>query len=163
MPPLEEVRFRFERLSLPLKNELYRASRALAGTEADALDLLQETYLRAWKAFARYREDQKFRPWLFTILRRAHVDSCRRRRRRPATADPGEIADSAARPVSEPLGDDIRAALERLRPAHHMLLLLRDMEGFTYQEMAEILDWPAGSVMSGLHNARAALRAGLKA
>lgn len=163
MPAVEEVRFRFERLSLPLRNELYRASRALAGNEADALDLVQETYLRAWKAFARYREDQKFRPWLFTILRHAHVDSCRRRKRRPASADPVEIAEPAAPPVSEPLCDDIRAALDRLGTAHHVLLLLRDMEGFTYREMAEILDWPVGSVMSGLHNARAALRAGLKA
>jgi len=157
-----EERFKFERLSLPLKSELYRGARALAGNDADALDLVQDTYLRAWRAFAAYREDQRFRPWLFTILRHAHVDACRRRRVRPATVDPGQIPEPLAPPVPTGIPEDLQAALDRLRPAHHLLLILRDVQGFSYREIAEILDWPAGSVMSGLHHARKALRHQLK-
>ena len=153
-----EARFTFERLTLPLKSELYRGARALAGNDADALDLVQETYLRAWKAFPSYREDQRFRAWLFTILRHAHVDLCRRKRHQPATADPGELPEPAAPPAIGAIPDDLQAALEQLRPAHHLLLLLREVQGFSYAEIAEILGWPAGSVMSGLHHARAALR-----
>jgi len=162
VPPLDERRFMFERLSLPLKSELYRAARALAGNEADALDLTQESYLRAWRAFPDYREDQRFRAWLFTILRHAHVDLCRRRRIQPATVDPGEMPDPAAPAASEGLSEDMQKALERLRPAHHLLLLLREVEGFTYAEIAAILEWPVGSVMSGLHHARKSLRRYLK-
>ena len=158
MPPLDEERFRFERLTLPLKSEVYRVARAAAGTDADALDLVQETYLRAWRAFPDYREDRRFRPWLFTILRHAHVDACRKRRRQPATVDPGDLPEPPAPPPAGGLPDDLQSALERLRPAHHLLLLLREVEGFSYREISEILDWPVGSVMSGLHHARGALK-----
>ncbi|HZN62043.1 MAG TPA: RNA polymerase sigma factor [Planctomycetota bacterium] len=160
--PLEEKRFMFERMTLPLKGELFRGARALAGNDADALDLIQDAYLRAWRAFPSYREDQRFRPWLFTILRHAHVDACRRKRLRPATADPEVLAETVAAPPAGPLSEDVQAALDGLSPTHHILLVLRDVQGFTYLEMAEILDWPMGSVMSGLHHARKALRARLK-
>ena len=159
---MDEARFTFERLTLPLRNEIYRASRTLSGNDADALDLTQDTYLRAWRAFPSYREDERFRPWIFTILRHAHVDACRRKQIRPATADLGEVEEPAASPSSDGLSEEIQAALERLRPAHHLLLLLRNVQGFTYGEIAAILDWPMGSVMSGLHNARMALRERLK-
>ena len=160
MTPDDEARFTFERLTLPLKNELYRAARALAGNEADALDLVQDAYLRAWKAFPNYKEDQRFRAWLFTILRHAHIDFCRRRRLRPVTTDLA-VEDPPAPAKAEPLSEDIQEALERLKPAHHVLLLLRDVEGFSYAEIAEILDCPIGSVMSGLHHARASLKSKL--
>ena len=156
----EEERFRFERLTLPLKNELYRAARALSGNEADALDLIQDAYLRAWKAFANYKEDQRFRAWLFTILRHAHIDFCRRRRLRPVTADLA-AGDPPAPEKPERLSEDMQEALERLKPGHHLILLMRAVEGFSYAEIAEILGCPLGSVMSGLHHARAALKAQL--
>jgi RNA polymerase sigma-70 factor (ECF subfamily) len=157
---MQEVRLQFERLSLPLKDEVYRAARALAGNESDALDLVQEAYLHAWRSFPTYREDQRFRAWLLAILRHAHVDSCRRRRVRPATSV--ENAEPEARAETGDLSEEMQTALERLKPAHHWLLLLRDVQGFTYAEIAGILDWPEGSVMSGLHHARAALRRRLK-
>ncbi len=157
-----EEHFKFERLSLPLKSELYRGARALAGNDADALDLTQETYLRAWRAFPEYREDHRFRAWLFTILRHAHVDLCRRRKTQPATVDPGGLPEPAAPAPAGAIPEDLQSALARLRPAHHLLLLLRDVQGFTYAEIAEILDWPPGTVMSGLHNARRELRRQLK-
>ena len=158
-------RVRFEGLALPLQNDLYRAARALTRSEADALDLLQETYLRAFKGFRKYREEQRFRAWILTILRHTHIDLCRRRRVEPATSDPGALAEPAAPPSPDPavLPEDLQASLERLRPAHHLLLLLREVQGFSYREIAEILGWPMGSVMSGLHLARAALRELLKA
>jgi RNA polymerase sigma-70 factor (ECF subfamily) len=161
-PPPE--RARFEGLALPFQNDLYRAARALSGSEADALDLLQETYLRAFKGFQKYREEQRFRPWIFTILRHTHIDLCRQRRLQPATTDPGALAEPPAPASADPgnLPEDLQAALERLRPAHHLLLLLREVQGFSYREIADILEWPMGSVMSGLHLARAALRDQLK-
>jgi RNA polymerase sigma-70 factor, ECF subfamily len=162
MRPPDEEKFRFERLTLPLKDDIYRGARALTGNDADALDLVQETYLRAWRAFGSYREDQRFRPWLFTILRHAHIDICRRRRLRPATSDPGELPEPAAPPIAGPIPEDLGAALARLRPAHHLLLLLREVQGFSYAEIADVLGWPLGSVMSGLHHARKALREMLK-
>ncbi len=159
---VDEERFRFERLTLPLKNEIYRGARALTGNDADALDLVQEAYLRAWRAFGSYREDKRFRPWLFTILRHAHVDICRRRRLQPATSDPGELPEPAAPQITGQIPEDLSAALARLSPAHHLLLLLREVQGFSYAEIAEVLDWPVGSVMSGLHHARRKLRELLK-
>ena len=159
-PSAAEQRFQFERLTLPLKNELYRAARALAGNDADALDLIQDAFLRAWKAFPNYKEDQRFRAWLFTILRHAHIDFCRRRKLRPVTADLA-MENPPAPEKPEAMSEEIQQALERLKPAHHLILLLRDVEGFTYAEIAEILDCPIGSVMSSLHHARAALRARL--
>ena len=148
-------------LALPLKDDLYRSARAMTGNEADALDLVQETYLRAWKAYGSYRENQKFKAWLFTILRHAHVDSCRRRKAQPVTLDLDARLEPAPVPPPVELSEDLQAALERLSPAHHLLLLLRETQGFSYREIAEIVGCPIGSVMSGLHHARAALRAEL--
>jgi len=158
-PP--DARIHFERLSFPLQSELYRVARAIVASEADAMDLVQETYLRAWRAFPTYREEHRFRPWIFTILRHAHIDFCRRRRLQPATSDPGELPDPESPAPSASIPEDMQAALERIRPAYHLLLLLREIQGFSYREIAEVLGWPAGSVMSGLHHARAALRAEL--
>ncbi|HEU4339886.1 MAG TPA: RNA polymerase sigma factor, partial [Planctomycetota bacterium] len=126
---MDEARFTFERFTLPLKGEIHRAARALTGNDADALDLTQEAYLRAWRAFPSYRENERFRPWFFTILRHAHVDACRRRKVRPATVDPGEMEEPAAPPSTDGLSEEMQAALERLRPAHHLLLLLRHAQG----------------------------------
>jgi len=150
---------RFERLSVPLQADLYRAARALTSSDADALDLLQDTYLKALRAFPSYREEQHFKAWMFTILRHVHVDRCRRRRLEPGLIEPdaGPLVE-APEPRADALPEEVGAALSRLRPSHHVLLLLREVQGFSYREIAEILGIPPGSVMSGLHHARHALR-----
>lgn len=156
----DDLRSRFERLAIPLQEDLYRSARALTGSDADALDLVQETYLRALRAFAGYRDQQQAKAWLFTILRHVHIDIRRRKRLEPVSFDPAEAPETAA---PEPLPKDLlpehtAAALSRLKPAHHLILLLREVQGFTYKEIAEILGIPMGTVMSSLHAARGELR-----
>lgn len=150
----------FEGRVLPLEKDLYFAARALTGQDADALDLVQETLLKAWRGFSLYRRDENLKAWLFTILRNAYVDRCRRRR-----IDPVPLSDEAApaadgQPVrlEDALPDDLLGALRRLCPAHQLVLLLRDVEGLSYREISGVLGCPIGSVMSGLHNARSKLR-----
>lgn len=150
----------FERLALPLQNGLYAAARAFCGQDADAQDLLQETWLRAWRAFATFDRSNP-KAWLFTILRNAHLDRCRRRRLEPVSLDPERPSPAAPPAPSPALPDHLHAALRRLSPTHQLLLLLSDVEGLRYREIADVLGCPIGSVMSGLHHARARLRAEL--
>ena len=159
-----DLRRRFERLAVPLQEDLYRAARALASSDDDALDLVQETYYRAFRAFASYAELQQFKAWMYAILRNTHIDFVRRRRWAPISLDEAgtEPADPAPLP-KDLVPEHVTAALGRLNPTHHLLLLLREVQGFSYREIAEILGCPVGSVMSGLHHARAALKKGLSA
>jgi RNA polymerase sigma-70 factor (ECF subfamily) len=154
---LDGSREDFERRVLPLERDLFFGARALTGRDADALDLLQETLLRAWRGFATYARDENLKAWLFTILRHAWTDRCRRHRLEPASLDP-EIDVPSAPPPDARLPDELLNALRSLSPSHQLLVLLRDVEGLSYKELARTLDIPIGSVMSGLHNARRKLR-----
>ncbi len=153
---------RFERLTLPVANDLYFAAAALAGQDADARDLVQETYLRAYRAFDTYRTDDNIRGWLFTILRNAYIDLCRKRRTQSVLetlAMPAAPVDpAAAAPLDDVLPDDLLRALRSLPPAHQVLILLADIERLAYREIADALGCPIGTVMSGLHHARSRLR-----
>ncbi|MBI2901313.1 MAG: sigma-70 family RNA polymerase sigma factor [Planctomycetes bacterium] len=156
----------FERLALPLQNDLYFAALALSHHESDALDLVQDAYLRAFRAFDRFRPSGGgFKAWIFTILRNAYLDRCRARRESPvdfeASEEPAAGPDAASLPLREILDDDLLRALRSLSPRHRTLVLLADIEGLAYKEIAEVLGCPIGSVMSGLFNARARLRAAL--
>ncbi len=156
----------FERLVLPLENSLYHAALALCRREADALDLVQETLLKAWRGFGGFDRDLNVRAWLFTILRNAHLDRCRRQRLDPLALDPEEPDPVAPPPppsrLEQALPDELLRALRSLSPAHQLLVLLCDMEGLSYREIAGVLGCPVGTVMSGLHNARLRLRDRLK-
>lgn len=157
----------FERRALPLERDLYFAALAMAGQETDALDLVQETLLKAWRAFHTFNRGDNLRAWLFTILRNAWVDRCRARRVEPAALDPA-LEDPPAPPgapqrLDTLLPDELLGALQDLSAAHRLVLLLRDVEGLSYKEIAGVLGCPIGSVMSGLHNARTQLREKLHA
>src|SRR5262245_35376384 len=153
----------FERLALPLQKDLFFAALALTKREADALDLAQETLLKAFRGFASFNRGDNVKAWLFTILRHAYLDRCRQKRLEPVPLDPAAgddppAAPSAVRlPLEEWLPDDLLAALRSLSPTHQLLLLLCDVEGLSYKQIAEVLGCPLGSVMSGLHNARTRL------
>jgi RNA polymerase sigma-70 factor (ECF subfamily) len=138
----------------------------MSGQEADALDLVQDTLLRAFRAFDSFDRGDHLKAWLFTILRHAFLDRCRRRRLEPAALDPEAeppLPPPAAppAPIENALPDELLRALRTLSPAHQTLLLLSDVEGLRYREIADALGRPIGSVMSGLHNARARLREAL--
>jgi RNA polymerase sigma-70 factor (ECF subfamily) len=161
---MDDRRRRFEEAALPLADGLYRAALALARNDADAQDLVQETLLKAYRGFHTYAQDDNFKAWLFVILRNAWLDHCRRRRIEPAIpVDADPPASSPAEPFDpdRALPDDLRRAFASLSPAHQLLLVLCDIEGFTYRETAAVAGCPIGTVMSGLHNARKKMRAAL--
>ncbi len=150
---------------------LYRLARHLARDPADAEDLVQESYARAFRALDRFSPGSDLRAWLFRILRNAFLDTCRRERRSPL--DPEADAEAAAaRPGPEDgalrgdrelerlrgiVGAEIEAAL-RLLPEDARLVVLLDLEGLAEAEIAEVMDCAPGTVKSRLSRSRAALR-----
>ena len=159
---MDAARADFEGRVLPLERDLYFGALALTGNEADALDLVQDALLRAWRGFATYARDENLKAWLFTILRHAWTDRCRRRRLEPVSLDPEIDLPSPGVPDAR-YSDEILRALRALSPSHQLLVLLCDVDGLSYKEIAAALGIPIGSVMSGLHNARRKLRALLEA
>jgi RNA polymerase sigma-70 factor (ECF subfamily) len=158
------LRAEFERLVLPLQDDLFYAALALERREADALDLVQETLLKAFRRASSFDRGENLKAWLFTILRNAHVDRCRARREPPVDLEDATAAtapDPSSPVLEHVLPDELLKGLRELSPAHQTLLLLCDVEGLSYKEIADVLGCPLGSVMSGLHNARTRLRSKL--
>jgi RNA polymerase sigma-70 factor, ECF subfamily len=130
---------------------------------ADAEDLVQETFLRAYRAFDRFTPGTNIRAWLFTILYRVRTDALRRTGRSPETVElagegPGVAADQE---VQAQVGTDLARALAALPELFRAAVLLRDGEGLTYEEIARVMEVPIGTVMSRIHRGRALLRAAL--
>ncbi len=151
----------FERLVLPLQDDLFHAALAMTRREADALDLVQDALLKAWRSAASFNRGDNLKAWLFTILRNAYLDRCRARRLEPVALEDAGDPPAPATPLpafEEALPDELLRALRELSPAHQLLLQLCDLEGLSYKEIADVLGCPIGSVMSGLHNARTRLR-----
>ena len=146
--------------AIPHLRALYATSYRLTRSVPDAEDLVQETYLRAYRGFEQYTPGTNIRAWLFTILYRARTDGLRRASRRLATVS--LTYEPASRTVEAPFtSEDLKRALERLPESYRAAVLLRDVEGFSYQDVAGILQVPIGTVMSRLHRGRALLRRAL--
>jgi RNA polymerase sigma-70 factor (ECF subfamily) len=164
----------FERDALPLLDQLYGAARRLTRNRADAEDLVQETYLKAYAAFGSFQGGTNLRAWMYRILTNTYIDGCRRRDRRPEGNPTEEITDlqliRAARHTATELrtaevealdrlpDNDVKAALERLPEGSRMAVYLADVEGFAYKEIAEIMRTPVSTVVSRLHRGRRRLR-----
>jgi RNA polymerase sigma-70 factor (ECF subfamily) len=163
---------RFEREALPLMPELYAAAMRLTRNPADAEDLLQEAYLRAYRGFASFEEGTNLRAWLYRILTNAYINTYRKKQRQPQTISSDDAPEwylydqlseegrepSAETEVLESLPDEeVQEALAELPEQFRMAVLLADVEGFSYKEIAEILEIPIGTVMSRLHRGRRAL------
>lgn len=163
---------RFEREALPLLREMYAAALRLTRKPADAEDLVQEAYLRAYRGFGGFEAGTNLRAWLHRILTNTFINSYRKRQREPQTVSEEEVPDwylydklagggaepSAEAQVLESLPDqDVQDALASLPDRFRMAVLLADVQGFSYKEIAEILDIPMGTVMSRLHRGRRAL------
>jgi RNA polymerase sigma-70 factor (ECF subfamily) len=167
------LRDRFERDALPLMPNLYSAALRMTRNPADAEDLVQETFLRAFRGFSGFAEGTNLKAWLYRILTNTFINSYRKKRREPQQAAlEDELPDwylyerlggrgavaSAESTVLEAIPDeDVRAALDALPEGFRMAVWLADVEGFAYKEIAEILDVPIGTVMSRLHRGRKAL------
>src|SRR5262245_43873666 len=155
----------FEREALAHLDSLHRTSGRVAGSGLDAEDVVQETFLRAWRYFDTFEAGTNCRAWLFQIM--FNVIRSRRRNlaRRPETSLEDEI-DDAFQPgnviVFDPArrieGSEVLEAASLLSEEHRAVLFLIAVEEFTYREAAEILDVPVGTVMSRLHRARHELR-----
>lgn len=158
---------RFEAEVLPLLDSLYGGALRLTRNPTDAEDLVQQTVLRAYQAFEQFQPGSNLKAWLYRILTNAFISSYRKRQREPqvVSADEGEefslfdrLAQATGTPETEVLAkipdEEVKAALEGLPEQFRAAVLLADVEGFSYQEIAEITGVSIGTVMSRLHRGR---------
>ena len=155
---------------------LYSAALRMTRNASDAEDLVQETYLKAYRAFGSFKEGTNLKAWLYRILTNTFINSYRARKRRPEQTDIDDVEDlylyrrlggleavNASRSPEEEVLEhfteaEVKDAVEALPEQFRMAVLLADVEGFSYKEIAEILDIPIGTVMSRLHRGRKALQ-----
>ena len=169
----------FEDQAMEFMPSLYTAALRMTRNAADAEDLVQETYLKAYRAFATFQQGTNLKAWMYRILTNTFINSYRSKKRRPEETEIEEVEDlylyrrlggleaaaaghSAEDEVLDRITDDeVKQALESLPEQFRMTVLLADVEGFSYKEIAEILDVPIGTVMSRLHRGRKALQKAL--
>ena len=170
---------RFSELAMEHMPALYSAALRMTRNPADAEDLVQETFLKAYRAFDRYEDGTNIRAWLYKILTNTFINSYRAAKRRPEKADVEDVEDlymyrrlgelqaagtgrSAEDEVFSHFTDDeVKEAIESLPEAFRIAVLLADVEGFSYKEIADITDVPIGTVMSRIHRGRKALQKAL--
>ena len=169
-------RVRFEEEALELSDQVYRVARRLVGSREEAEDLMQETYARAFRSWRSYTPGTNLRAWLLRILTNLNIDRGRRRQRAPemqpleegdyflynkleeASREPRSEQDLVVDRLSQ---DDVVAALSAVPHDFRDVLVLVDIGDFTYQDAAQILDIPIGTVMSRLHRGRRILKTAL--
>jgi RNA polymerase sigma-70 factor (ECF subfamily) len=164
----------FERDAMQYAPQLYSAALRMTRNPADAEDVVQETFLKAYRAYDSFEEGTNLKAWLYRILTNTYINKYRKQQRRPSEVELGELQDlylfrrlgessgasySAEKEALDQFVDtDIIEALESLPESFRMPVVLADVDGFSYKEIAEILDIPIGTVMSRLHRGRKALQ-----
>jgi RNA polymerase sigma-70 factor (ECF subfamily) len=170
---------RFAEEAMEFMGSLYSAALRMTRNPSDAEDLVQETYLKAYRAFGSFQEGTNLKAWLYRILTNTYINAYRARRRRPEQTELDEVEDlylyrrlggleavtagrSAEEEVLEHFSEaEVKEAVESLPEQFRMAVLLADVEGFSYKEIADILEVPIGTVMSRLHRGRRALQKAL--
>lgn len=178
-PPADPASEVFAADALRYLDSLYSTALRMTRSPQDAEDLVQETFLRAYRSWDRFEPGTNLRAWLFRILRNAFINDYRRRQASPrevdrllSEADLEILAEAhSTEPASDPesrmiegtLDADVQKTLESLPPEFRIVVVLSDIEGFRYREIATILGIPVGTVMSRLYRGRRALEASLLA
>ncbi|MBT8214707.1 MAG: sigma-70 family RNA polymerase sigma factor [Acidimicrobiia bacterium] len=165
----------FESDAMQFAPQLYAAALRMTRNPADAEDVVQETFLKAFRSYDTFTAGTNLKAWLYRILTNTYINRYRKSQRRPSEVELGELQDlylfkrlgestGGASPSAEIqaldgiVDTDIKGALESLPENFRMPVLLADVDGFSYKEIAEILDIPIGTVMSRLHRGRKALQ-----
>jgi RNA polymerase sigma-70 factor (ECF subfamily) len=154
----------FEALALPQLDTVYRVARRLARNEHEAEDLVQETYLKAYKAFDAFQlRDYGVRPWLLKILSNTFLNRQAREKKAPRAVDQQTLEETQAQSTAalmppeldfEKLDEEVKRALDNLAPEFRTVMILWATTEMSYQEIADTLAVPIGTVMSRLHRAR---------
>src|SRR3954464_10977289 len=159
----------FEKAAMPYVDSLYNTAYRMTRNSEDAEDLVQETYLKAYKYYDKFEEGTNLKAWLFKILKNTFINSYRKKQQTPPKADFADIEESFENPVRDDSGqarnpeeellekvldEDVQHAIEELPHDYRMVVLLADLEGFSYKEIADILEVPVGTVMSRLYRGR---------
>jgi RNA polymerase sigma-70 factor, ECF subfamily len=167
----------FEAAAMPFVDALYNTAYRMTRNSEDAEDLVQETYLKAYRYYDKFEEGTNFKAWLFKIMKNTFINNYRKKQQAPALSHFADIEESFENQVSEDvarqtknpeeefletvLDEDVQAALDKLPPDYRMVVLLADLEGFSYKEIADILEVPVGTVMSRLYRGRRLLEAAM--
>ena len=169
-----ERRQRFETDAMQYLDQLYAGAMRMTRNPADAEDLVQETYTKAYSSFHQFTPGTNLKAWLYRILTNTYINTYRKRQRQPQQSDGAEVEDwqlaraeshtstglkSAEMVALEHLPDsDVKNALSELAPDFRLAVYLADVEGFSYKEIASIMETPIGTVMSRLNRGRKQLR-----
>jgi RNA polymerase sigma-70 factor (ECF subfamily) len=167
----------FDQEFMPHINSMYNFAFRLTMDEDEAKDLVQDTYLKAFRFITSFQKGTNAKAWLFRILKNSFINDYRKKSKEPAKVDYQEVetfynseeaeadnitTDLRVDAVQEMIGDEVANALNSLAVDFRTVIILCDIEGFTYEEMAKILDIPIGTVRSRLHRARNLLKEKLK-
>jgi RNA polymerase sigma-70 factor (ECF subfamily) len=173
----EPTRWDFSTGQLPYRDQLYKSALRMTRSVEDAEDLIQETYLKAYKYYEKFSEGTNFKAWLFKIMKNTFINSYRKRKLQPTKVDFDAVhegleetllervestdANPEAGYLFEEMDHEVSTSLASLPYDYKMVVLLADLEGFAYKEIAEILEVPVGTVMSRLYRGRRMLERAL--